>query len=683
MQPRDPYNTHNRVIAPLDKETGEATHSFQWLLEKSRSHPITAGNRIETLICGQEGFGRIAQDIEAARGSLCIVCWGFDPGMALVRGEGQANYPWANGLPYGELLRRKAAEGVQVRLLVWYNYGGSSVQNNLVGYVATDNTPPGGTLTWTWDERNPNAKMPKPLADIRQDYCIQWWRDATHGRIPNLTVRCRDGADDKVQASVKDEPIKPSQQGGEVFGIFDEQTLIERYATHHQKPILIDYDHADGEHAVGYVMGLNSVTDYWDDAQHLFDSHLREQDFSTQAELKAAEEKGIRTDAIVQTAIKAGQPISRKPFQDYACRIHGPALQDVWINFTRAWNRATALPPLTVPFQRNRPPAPKQPAPLNAALNPSRLSQPVETSAASHVARLQILRTQPEEAYQGEENTNYDKSIRLAYMHVASTARRYIYIENQYFFYEPWADHLKEQREAYLQGHKEVGSTRDNVPLLHLMVVIPHPENAGMVPRTHDTIKALGHGDAMPGQQGATDHILSQPDQHGISASERDIATHAAQVKPPTLDKEGVLIQDGKSLRMKVLIAKMATANPPGGKLGSSRDIYIHSKLMLVDDNFMTLGSANLNLRSMAADSEINVATDSIPHNRELRKRIWSLQTGGLYDGGNAYSDSMDDTFENWKKLAAFNARQIKENKKFDGFIVAFKDDRVAKDRVG
>lgn len=168
-----------------------------------------------------------------------------------------------------------------------------------------------------------------------------------------------------------------------------------------------------------------------------------------------------------------------------------------------------------------------------------------------------------------------------------------------------------------------------------------------------------------------------------MPASERDIAAHAAQVKTPTLDKEGVLIQDGKSLRMKVLIAKMATANPPGGKLGSSRDIYIHSKLMLVDDNFMTLGSANLNLRSMAADSEINVATDSIPHNRELRKRIWSLQTGGLFDGGNAYSDTMEKTFGKWKDLAEKNANAIGRNDRFEGFIVAFKDERVAKDRVG
>lgn len=38
----------------------------------------------------------------------------------------------------------------------------------------------------------------------------------------------------------------------------------------------------------------------------------------------------------------------------------------------------------------------------------------------------------------------------------------------------------------------------------------------------------------------------------------------------------------------------------------------------------MTLGSASLNQRSMAADSEIHVASGHIPHNRELRQRSLS-----------------------------------------------------------
>ena len=39
--------------------------------------------------------------------------------------------------------------------------------------------------------------------------------------------------------------------------------------------------------------------------------------------------------------------------------------------------------------------------------------------------------------------------------------------------------------------------------------------------------------------------------------------------------------------------------------------IKVHSKLMIVDDNFLTLGSANLNYRSMLVDSEINLSLEA------------------------------------------------------------------------
>jgi phosphatidylserine/phosphatidylglycerophosphate/cardiolipin synthase-like enzyme len=46
---------------------------------------------------------------------------------------------------------------------------------------------------------------------------------------------------------------------------------------------------------------------------------------------------------------------------------------------------------------------------------------------------------------------------------------------------------------------------------------------------------------------------------------------------------------------------------------GSGQDvfIYIHSKMMIVDDRRMTIGSANLNNRSLSLDSEINVAWEA------------------------------------------------------------------------
>jgi phospholipase D1/2 len=53
----------------------------------------------------------------------------------------------------------------------------------------------------------------------------------------------------------------------------------------------------------------------------------------------------------------------------------------------------------------------------------------------------------------------------------------------------------------------------------------------------------------------------------------------------------------------------------PGGSLEAERKVkgtYIHSKLMVADDRFMTVGSANLTNRSMGIDSELN-ATWEVP----------------------------------------------------------------------
>jgi phosphatidylserine/phosphatidylglycerophosphate/cardiolipin synthase-like enzyme len=44
---------------------------------------------------------------------------------------------------------------------------------------------------------------------------------------------------------------------------------------------------------------------------------------------------------------------------------------------------------------------------------------------------------------------------------------------------------------------------------------------------------------------------------------------------------------------------------------GDESWVYIHSKLMIVDDRFMTIGSANLTNRSMTIDSELNLAWEA------------------------------------------------------------------------
>ena len=57
-------------------------------------------------------------------------------------------------------------------------------------------------------------------------------------------------------------------------------------------------------------------------------------------------------------------------------------------------------------------------------------------------------------------------------------------------------------------------------------------------------------------------------------------------------------------------------------------DIYVHAKLMIVDDRILRIGSANLNNRSLGLDSECDVVLDTgIPGNENAVEAITALRT--------------------------------------------------------
>ncbi len=60
-------------------------------------------------------------------------------------------------------------------------------------------------------------------------------------------------------------------------------------------------------------------------------------------------------------------------------------------------------------------------------------------------------------------------------------------------------------------------------------------------------------------------------------------------------------------------------------RTGRLRDpIYVHSKVAIVDDSWLTVGSANLNEHSLFNDSEVNVVSHDPALARDTRLRLWS-----------------------------------------------------------
>ncbi len=130
------------------------------------------------------------------------------------------------------------------------------------------------------------------------------------------------------------------------------------------------------------------------------------------------------------------------------------------------------------------------------------------------------------------------------------------------------------------------------------------------------------------------------------------------------------------------------------------RKIYIHSKLMIIDDAMFTLGSANLNQRSMHTDSEINVASDDYTLATDLRQRVWKLHStangqdtdriknkynGVLAQtlaGGDGSQKAIENTFTKWKEISQENLKNKKRGLPIHGYIVKFQDKRTSSIRL-
>jgi phosphatidylserine/phosphatidylglycerophosphate/cardiolipin synthase-like enzyme len=660
----------------IDEVSCNATSTIQWFAENKNkkgnaTHPITHNNKLSLHFCGKEGFAAIAKDIQEAKGSIDLVCWGFDPGMELVRN----GYNWPRAETYGDLLIAAGRRGVQVRLLVWYSYSGGKKQMQMPGYTH-------GTSPWrildsdvevqqidsrrsvqlihehARDNRHKkewNLSGDKLVAMAREEYCCSWYKAAFAGRLQGITIRTRDGDAGSIAKSLGQETRKPDaiEYGLEVAA-----------GTHHQKPVLIDFAYDNGKKAVAYVMGLNSVTDYWDTPEHGVENPLREQGA---AKTKQEHAQGVKDAFDFETL---------KPYRDYACRIEGGrALIPIHENFERAWARAGGDTKASQ-YICDKPPS--------ALLR----------KAASGDSTVQIVRTQPEEQ---------DFSIKDIYFNatrVAAAGTGYLYMENQYFQYQDWAEHLLAVRKTVIAGWKRscanIGKGIEDLPVMHVFVVIPAPEMAQMIPRTYDTLATLGQQGGMTGQVKMIEQANAQPKQALFEdAVDRRASTSTTQalsdvvVAANRIDKPSELIlKETFGLRVCVAVLNACEFNQ-ARRQWRYREIYIHSKLLLVDDGFFTLGSANLNQRSMAVDSEINLATNDTRHATALRKRIWSQLATEENNGGNATPQEIKETFVNWVKLMKINkARQKSQStdpakKQMEGFIVPLDDGRSSTTRYG
>ncbi len=111
-----------------------------------------------------------------------------------------------------------------------------------------------------------------------------------------------------------------------------------------------------------------------------------------------------------------------------------------------------------------------------------------------------------------------------------------------------------------------------------------------------------------------------------------------------TLGQLGVLVDADPADRLLAVTIRSVSD-------GRADPLYVHAKVGIVDDRWLTIGSANLNAHSLLNDTEMNVVTDDARIARETRVRLWSEHLE-LDAGAVAAADPSKLLDERWRPIA-------------------------------
>lgn len=260
------------------------------------------------------------------------------------------------------------------------------------------------------------------------------------------------------------------------------------------------------------------------------------------------------------------------PYHDTHAKVEGPAVADLNTSFVERWNNHPSGPPAL---------------PVAAP--------PFAANPGHHY--VQVTRTYPpRRAYPFAPAG--DLGTLNAVRNAIRKAERYIYLEEQYATPYP-GDY------PFVAAQDTVGILTDLLATLakpsfeYLIIVIP---NHTTVPqdkfRRHHFIRPMR--DAFPDKVFV--FYLERPARPGPAGSAsttaivaHDLETIASSGSAPAIS--GSEDPDGVE----------ALGSSPSGGNRYPNEIYVHSKVWIVDDVFVKIGSANCNRRSMTHDTEIDI----------------------------------------------------------------------------
>ncbi|XP_020224395.1 phospholipase D alpha 4 [Cajanus cajan] len=445
--------------------------------------------------------------IEGAKYLVYIAGWSFNPKMVLVR-DPQTEIPHAREIKLGELLKKKAEEGVAVRVMIW-----------------DDET----SLPFIKNKGVMNTHDEDAFAYFKHTKVVCRKCPRLHHKFPTLFA-------------------------------------------HHQKAITVDTRTPNSVHAreiMSFLGGLDLCDGRYDTEQHSLFQTLGEE----------SHYHDFYQTNIAGASLNKGGP--REPWHDAHACVIGEAAWDVLTNFEQRWTKQCD-PSLLVP------------ASTLENLIPTCSSPPKERNwkvqvfrSIDHVSASQLFR-----------KLTVERSIHEAYVEAIRRADRFVYIENQYFI-----------GGCHLWQKDRNSGCRNLIPVEIALKVV-------------SKIKA---------RERFAVYIVIPMWPEGVPESEpvQDILHWTRETMTMMYKLIGeAIIESGEPAHPKDYLNFFCLANrekkekdeylpphPPhpetqywNAQKNRRFPVYVHSKIMIVDDLYILIGSANVNQRSMDGQRDTEIA---------------------------------------------------------------------------
>ncbi|CAM8912190.1 unnamed protein product [Rhodiola kirilowii] len=568
--------------------------------------------------------------ITEAHHMIYIVGWSVYHKIKLVR-EPTRPLPRGGDMTLGELLKYKSQEGVRVLLLVW-------------------------------DDKTSHDKL-----YLRTEGVMGTHDEELKKYFKHSSVNC----------------VLAPRYGSSKLG-FIKQQIVGGIFTHHQKCVIVDTQATGNNRRItSFIGGLDLCDGRYDTPKHrLF------QDLDT-----------VYQGDFHNPTFAAGLKVPREPWHDLHSRLEGPAAYDVLMNFQQRWMKATRWKEFGMRIKSKThgqddslikieriswilsPPIPDMKDDDIITYIPK--DEPlvwVSREDDPETWHVQIFRSIDSGSLRGfpkdvdtakslnlvcSKNMVIDKSIQTAYIQAIRSAKHFIYIENQYFlgssygwpsYKDAGADHLIPMELALKIASKIRAKERFAV-----YVVIPMwPEGD---PKTA-TVQEILYW------QSQTMEMMYQLVARELNAAE------LADFHP--LDYLNFYcLGNREEIPPKMLVETDPNAQNGNNKVTDSFKfqrfmIYVHAKGMIVDDEYVIIGSANINQRSMAGTKDTEIAMGSYqphhtwaakkrhPHGQiyGYRKSLWAEHLGMLSEtfekpeSLNCVRKVNEIAVDNWKRFA-------------------------------